>query len=126
MINQLFHNKPSFELINKIINIIGFDSIYTNKRIFQNDLKQNNIVLQFNDIIDEIKANYLSCKEDYCNNLNEKKCITITRQHLKTINYDLLSEIAYINSKRHITYRIVQSKIKKNIQKGLEFNISFT
>jgi hypothetical protein len=126
MINQLFHTKPDIELINEIINILGFDSIYSNKKIFKKDLEHTNIVISFDNIKDKIKENYISCKENYCENLNVKKCVTIARQHLKTIGYDIISEIVYIEGIRHITYRIVQQKIKKNIKNKLEFNISFS
>ena len=125
MINQLFIYNPDIKLIEKIINIIGFDSLYTNKKIFKHDLELNNITTKFNLIINDIKNNYIACKQKYCDNLNINKCITITRQHLKTIKYDLLSEISYIDGKRYITYRIIQAKLKKNIKNKLEFNISF-
>jgi hypothetical protein len=125
MINQLFNNKPSIQLIEKLINIIGFESIYTNRKVFKNDLEKKNIVVKFNNIINDIKYNYLDCKKKYCDNLTISKCITITKQHLKTINYDIVSEYAYLNSKRYITYRIVKSNIKKNINKKLKFVISF-
>lgn len=126
MINQLFHTIPDEDLIFKIINILGFDSIYTNKKRFKKDLEKENIVIKFNEIIDNIKDNYISCKKKYCDNLNVKKCITIARQHLKIIKYDIISELVYIEGIRYITYRIIQYKIKKNIKKKLEFNISFS
>jgi hypothetical protein len=126
MINQLFHTQPDNELILKIINILGFESIYSNKKVFKRDLELTNIVSQFSNIIDEIRENYIYCKEKCCDNLNVKKCVTIARQHLKTIGYDIISEFVYIDSIRHITYRIVQQKLKKNIKNKLEFNICFS
>jgi hypothetical protein len=126
MINQLFHTKPDESLILEIINILGFESIYSNKKVFKKDLECSNVVVDFSNIIDKIKENYISCKQNYCENLNVKKCVTITRQHLKTVGYDIISEIIYIEGTRHITYRIVQQKLKKNIKNKLEFNISFS
>lgn len=125
MINQLFLYQPDINIINKIINMIGFESLYSNKKIFKCDLDKNNIVVKFKLCIDEIKNNYIECKRNYCNDLTAAKCITIAKQHLKTLNYDLLSEIVYINGKRYITYRIIQSKMKKNIKNKLAYTISF-
>jgi len=126
MINQLFRYKPDRDLTIKIINIIGFENLYNNKKIFKSDLIKKNIVVNFNNIIEEVKKNYITCKSFYCNNLNEKKCITIARQHLKTIGHDIISETVYIDNRRFITYRIVQQKVKKNIQNKLEYTISFS
>jgi hypothetical protein len=126
MINQLFHTKPEIGLITEIINILGFETIYSNNKIFKKDLEQSNIVIKFSNIKERIKENYISCKEHYCENLNVKKCVTIARQHLKTIGYDIISELIYIEGIRYITYRIIQQKIKKNIKNKLEFNICFS
>jgi hypothetical protein len=126
MINQLFHTKPDESLVLEIINILGFESIYSNKKVFKKDLELSNIVVDFSNIINKIKENYINCKQNYCDNLNVKKCVTIARQHLKTVGYDIISEIIYIEGTRYITYRIVQQKIKKNIKNKLEFNISFS
>lgn len=126
MINQLFHTKPDIDLITEIINILGFETIYSNNKIFKKDLEQSNIVVKFSNIKERIKENYITCKENYCENLNVKKCVTIARQHLKTVGYDIISELIYIEGIRYITYRIVQQKIKKNIKNKLEFNICFS
>lgn len=125
MINQLFLEQPDLETIYKIINALGFDNLYSNKKIFKSDLDKNNVVTKFSTFINDIKDNYINSKQNFCTGLTSSKCITIARQHLKTIKYDLLSEIVYIAGKRHTTYRILKSSIKKNIKNKLEFTISF-
>lgn len=125
MISQLFYNKPEIELINKLIMFIGYDSLYHNKIIYVSEMEKNNVLQLFNNIIDEIKDNYIPCKKKYCDSLTIKKCISITRQHLKTVNYDMISKIYYINNKRERGYRIVPLNQKKFIKNKMEIEVRF-
>lgn len=125
MISQLFHNKPNTELINTIINIIGYDNIYSNKIIYVSDMEQRNVLSNISNIIEEIKNNYIPCKKKYCTQLTLKRCISITRQHLKTINYDLISNVYYINSKRERGYRIIPLNQKQFIKNKMEIQVKF-
>jgi hypothetical protein len=125
MISQLFYKKPDTELINKLINIIGYDNIYSNKIIYVSDMEQRNVLSNISNIIEEIKDNYIHCKQKYCEQLTLKKCISLTRQHLKTINYDLISNVYYINSKRERGYRIIPLNQKTFIKNKMEIEIKF-
>ena len=117
-INQLFINKPNKELIGNLLNLFGYniDNIDTQLKFTKTELLNSNIIDKFNNIKDELKENYISCKKNiYFNEININKIITILRQHIKLIDYKLESIIKYINSKKIIYYKIFNyNKIKTN------------
>ena len=125
MILQLFYNKPDNDIIMKLIYNLGYPNLYNKKIIYVSELYKNNVLQKFNNMINDIKSNYIPCKKKYCDNLTVKKCINITRQYLKTINYDMISTIYYINNKRDRGYRIIPLSQKKFIKNKMEIEVNF-
>ena len=71
------------------------------------DLENLNIVDKINEIKEKLEIYYLPCKAKmYLKDLTEKKCITILRQFLKYIDYNLKMKEKYIRYKKlFIFYR---------------------
>ena len=100
--NQLFKIIPDEKIILSLLNAYNLKTILNkgiNKKI--NDLKL------------EITKYYIKCKSKiYLSTLNEKKCITILRQFLKTQNYNIISKEKTKNKIKFSIYRIIQDKNK--------------
>lgn len=115
-INQLFVKEPNEELINKIVEALGFENINSKQYILKSDLIQKNIIELFNIIIPEIRENYMNCKKYHCENLDIDKCINIARQHLKLLFYDIYYKQVTINNKKDKYYKIVRKFEKQFLQ----------
>lgn len=112
-INQLFIRKPEKIIIEKFLLLFGYnlDNIDENIKFNKNKLLSNNILDKFESIEDELKENYINCKQKiYFDNITIKKILTILRHHLRLINYKLVSEIKYYNNQKIINYKIINLK----------------
>ena len=114
MKNQLFRNIPDLKSINQVIQCFGLKDINDNHSFTKENLVDLKTVSHMNEIIDELKKYYLPCKIKYITDINEKKCITILRQLLKTQNYTLNSNKKYVKGKKSLFYQIIPLDI--NIQ----------
>ena len=114
MKNQLFRRNPDRYIINDLMVIFNINSIDDENFYFtKQDLSNLNVVNKMNDIKEKLEIYYLPCKAKvYLNDLNEKKCITILRQFLKHIDYNLDPKEKYINSKKNYLYYIKCNKEK--------------
>lgn len=136
MINQLFYEHPDFKLIITCLEILGFKKGLKDKsELYKQDLEKINIPQKFNELKSEFKNIYISCKYNniFSNELKLKKCITITKQLLKTINYDINSYEKTIDKKKTIAYSLTsiynkeiknKSTIDKMINKNKKKNSS--
>lgn len=118
--NQLFVEKPTMQIVNKIVNTFGLDDINNSKEFSFIDMDKYNTIILLKCIENEIRDCYLPCKQKkYLKEFNNKSAITILRQFLKTQNYDLKAREKYINSKKYLLYKIItkeqKNKDKKNI-----------
>ena len=117
MINQLFAIQPDFEFINKIIKIIGLNDLNDRTEIIGTKLNILNVSAQFRNIKPEFEKYYLNCKKDkYLSKWNTKSCITIVRQILRTIDYDLIAKEKMINCCKVMCYKLVTKSEKKTIK----------
>ena len=63
-------------------------------------------------MVDELEKYYLPCKAKvYLSDINERKCITILRQFLKSQGYTLISKEKYINKKKLLIYQVIPLQI---------------
>ena len=101
MKNQLFRRNPDRYIINDLMMVFNIKSLDDkNFHFTKEDLENLNIVDKINEIKEKLEIYYLPCKAKmYLVDLTEKKCITILRQFLKYIDYNLkMKEKIY---KRH-------------------------
>lgn len=120
VVNQLFIIKPTQDLIIKIINTFGIKDLKDNHEFSLLDMNNVETVKKLKELESDIKKYYLPCKQKiYLENWNYKTCITIARQFLKTIDYDINSREKFINNKKYLLYKLItrqekeQDKIKK-------------
>jgi len=114
MKNQLFRRNPDRYIIDNLMlvfNIISLDD--KNFHFTKEDLENLNIVDKINEIKEKLEIYYLPCKSKmYLKDLTEKKCITILRQFLKYIDYNLKMKEKYIKGKKNYLYFIEKNKQK--------------
>ena len=114
MKNQLFRRNPDRYIINDLMLIFNIKSLDDeNFHFTKQDLINLNIIDKINNIREKLEIYYLPCKAKmYLENLTEKKCITILRQFLKYIDYNLKLKEKYIKGTKNYLYYIYASKEK--------------
>ena len=114
MKNQLFRRNPDRYIIDNLMMVFNINSLDDkNFHFTKEDLENLNIVDKINEIKEKLEIYYLPCKAKvYLKDLNEKKCITILRQFLKHIDYNLKLKEKYIKGVKNYLYYIYASKEK--------------
>ena len=114
MKSQLFRRNPDRYIINDLMVIFNIKSLDDEDFYFtKQDLTNLNIIDKMNNIKDKLQIYYLPCKAKvYLNDLKEKKCITILRQFLKYIDYNLKLKEKYIKGKKNYLYHIYSNNEK--------------
>lgn len=109
MINQLFIDKPPESIILNCVVLLGWTS-FTDKRIvMRTELDNIQVADKFINIINQLRQYYLPCKQDkYLSNINTKSIITIVRQLLKTIGYNIRGIEKVIDNKKEMIYKLEQ------------------
>lgn len=115
MYNQLFQTKPSNELIFTCLKCLGFDDLNDHRVIPRSEMETNGAVQKFYTIIPKLFEIYIPCKFDlFCmKQLDISSCITITKQLLKTIEYDIVGKECVVNGQRMQKYEIMTVYAKK-------------
>ena len=122
VLNKLFINKPSLELINKIIQKLGLKDINDTSEFSILDIERNNAIMNIKLFENDIKNCYIPCKrQKYVNAINNKTIITILRQILKLHDYDLNSKEKFIKGTKYIIYKIISKKEKDKIKKTKKY-----
>lgn len=111
--NQLFKILPDETIINLILNAFDLQNLNDSRYFTKSDMKSNNTVEKITILKPQLNRYYLPCKSKiYLYSINDKKCITILRQFLKTQNYNILVKEKTKNKIKYSTYRIFQDKNK--------------
>jgi hypothetical protein len=115
MYNQLFHTKPSNELIFQCLTALGFTDLNDHTIIPRINMDMAGTASKFTNLLPKLIEVYIPCKFDlFCNkSLDTNACITIRRQLLKTIDYDLVSHECTINCERMQKYELMTTTAKK-------------
>ena len=121
MYNQLFHTKPSNELIFLCLQALGFNDINDHTIIPRATMVLSGAIGKFTNLLPKLIEIYIPCKFDlFCNkSLDINACITITRQLLKTIGYDLVSHECTKNGERMQKYELMTITAKKIRKKAI-------
>jgi hypothetical protein len=115
-IRQLFTEKPPKELILKVLKLIGFNNFDDRVELSILDLINNGTKQKMVEILPILQDYYIPCKADiYLKNLTEKRCVTICRQLLKTIDYTFITREKYIKTRKYTMYKIISKDSKKTI-----------
>lgn len=120
VLNQLFIIQPQQDIILKMVKYLGIKDLKDNHEFSILDMNKIDSLKNFKELEHDIKKYYLPCKQKiYLTKWNNKNCITICRQFLKTIDYDISSREKFINNKKYLMYKLItkqekeQEKIKK-------------
>lgn len=123
--NQLFKIEPSQDLINKLLNCFNLSNLQDKTLFSSLEMDLISTKSKFNLLLEELKELYIPCKyKIYFKDLdNYKMIITISRQILKTIQYNLNSKEKYKKGKKYLYYYLIHNneKIKKK-EYVLEFD----
>lgn len=107
MINQLFIEKPPVSLILECIILLGW-TCFTDKRVLsRSQLDEQQIPQKFTNMLNRLRQYYLPCKQaKYLINATTKSIITIIRQLLKTIGYNIRGIERVIENKKEMIYKL--------------------
>lgn len=118
--SQLFKKKPTLEFVVKVAAFYNIKEFKESQKFTISDLKSLGTVEKLNEIMDEFKEYYIKCKaKKYLENLNEKKAVTVMRQLLKSINYNIISKEKYANGLKYLEYRVEPLKKKLKVKKKI-------
>ena len=116
-INQLFLKKPPQELARKVLKHLGITSFRYKKEITIESMTKHNTLDKMQNEIETLREFYFPCKAKlFLENLNLKKCITITRQLLKLYDYDIISIERSVNNKKTLFYHLINKSEKERIK----------
>jgi len=107
MINQLFIDRPSETIILTCVVLLGWTSLTDTRIIMRTELDNQKVADKFISVINDLRQYYLPCKQDkYLTNINTKSVITIVRQLLKTIGYNIRGIEKVIDNKKEMIYKL--------------------
>ena len=111
--NQLFKNVPDLQIVQSVLEAFGLENIEDTRLFTKEHMQDVETVQKLTELIPTLKEYYIPCKsKKYLADLNEKKCITILRQFLKHIDYNLKLKEKYIKGKKNYLYFIQKNKEK--------------
>jgi hypothetical protein len=117
VLNQLFIEKPSLEILNKYVKAFGLNNIDDSTEFTILDMNKNNTLIQLQSIQTDLGDLYIPCKRKlYVEELTNKNAITVLRQLLKIYDRDLYSKEKFIKGTKYLVYKII-SKQEKDFNK---------
>ena len=112
--NQLFRRNPDRYIISDILKIFNIESLDDENFYFtKSDLLNSDIIDNITKIKHKLEVYYIPCKAKvYLENIDINKSITILRQFLKYMEYNLKLKERYVNGIKNYQYFIVCNKKK--------------
>ena len=112
--NQLFRRNPDRYIISDILKIFNIESLDDENFYFtKSDLLNSDIIDNITKIKHKLEVYYIPCKAKvYLENIDINKSITILRQILKYLEYNLKLKEKYVNGIKNYQYFIVCNKKK--------------
>lgn len=121
VLNQLFVIQPTDRVIKKILSFYGLIDINDRKEFTSMDMDTMKTMDKFKLNSKEIEGYYLPCKKtNLFKKFTNKKCITIGRQFLKTVEHDIIGKEKWIANKKYIIYKVITKKEHDAIKKQKE------
>ena len=103
---QLFRDKPPINIVLIMLTRVGIENLQDIKHTFTKEDIANCIEDNcWEECLASLKEYYLPCKyKNYCENITEKKIITVMKQCLRPYSFKLESKEKYLSGKKHIIY----------------------
>ena len=116
---QVFKESPDIDILNKLLKTIGIDTFKEEYCFRKKDFEKWDTISKMLCLKGELNKFYFPCKSKiYLENIDEQKVVTILRQFLKALNYNLLSKEKYSHGEKYISYTLTSShKIHTSEQK---------
>ena len=122
VLNQLFNEKPSLELVNKLVSKFGLKDINDSTEFTTLDMDRINTLVNFKIIENDIRDIYIPCKrEKYASSFTNKSLITILRQFIKMYEHDLFSKEKFIKGQKYLVYKIITKQDKEFSKKNKKY-----
>ena len=103
MINQLFHEQPSKELVYKYCRLYGLSGMQDRKWFSKDHINMSKLTA----LIDDLKTIYIKCKaRSYLTDIDSKIALTVLRQLVKTFGYKLKTQTVTQTGKRVRVYQL--------------------
>ena len=117
--SQVFKEIPNIDIFNKLLKTIGIEGFKEEYSFRKKDFEKMETISKIVVLKDELSKFYFPCKSKiYLENVDEQKVVTILRQFLKALNYNLISKERYSNGEKYILYTLTSShKIHTSEQK---------
>lgn len=120
--NQLFNEKPTLDIVNKIVSKFGLKDINDSTEFTILDMDRINTLLSFKSIENDIKECYIPCKRiKFASTFTNKSVITILRQFLKVYERDLFSKEKFIKGNKYLVYKIITKQDKDFSKKNKKY-----
>jgi len=118
--NQLFSCVPELNVVDKLLSYFGLEDGINDKNSFNKlNMKELDTVKKIDEYKGELRKYYIPCKARvYLDVIDEKKCITILRQFIKTHGYTLVSSDKSINGTKIKLYRLIEIDNSKQLKKS--------
>lgn len=118
--NQLFSCVPELNVVDKLLSYFGLEDGINDKNSFNKlNMKELETVKKIDEYKGELRKYYIPCKARvYLDVIDEKKCITILRQFIKTHGYTLVSSDKSINGTKIKLYRLIEIDNSKQLKKS--------
>ena len=118
--NQLFSCIPELNVVDKLLSYFGLEDGIKDKNSFNKlNMKELETVKKIEEFKGELRKYYIPCKARvYLDVIDEKKCITILRQFIKTHGYTLVSSDKSINGNKIKLYRLIEIDNSKQLKKS--------
>lgn len=118
--NQLFSFVPELNVVDKLLSYFGLEEGINDKNSFNKlNMKELETVKKIDEYKGELRKYYIPCKARvYLDVIDEKKCITILRQFIKTHGYTLVSSDKSINGNKIKLYRLIEIDNSKQLKKS--------
>jgi hypothetical protein len=105
---QVFNKKPTIAILNKILGTVGLKEFREEFSFRKKDFLYYDTVNKMNILKPELEEFYFPCKAKiYLENIDEQKVITIFRQFLRVLDYNLVSKEKYSNGEKYIQYTFI-------------------
>jgi len=104
MINQLFREKPTKELVYRYCQLFGLSGMQDRKWFNREHIVDT---LSASSLLDDLKNIYIKCKaRSYLTDIDDRVAITVLRQLIKTYGYTLKTQTITRNGKRIKEYQL--------------------
>jgi hypothetical protein len=126
-INQLFTKKVDTDILIRLLNCFGLTDLNDKRFFCKYDIVQQNTVQKLNSMRLDLEHYYLPCKAKIyldCDEMNEKRAITVLKQVLRLHGYHLHSKEKNVSNRKIIFYQLQNEKERTQSQQMKKFDVT--